>query len=214
MFKRTRVIPKAAGKAASTPTPAAAVVAIPQEKRPMSLNQVGEKDTQPLFHRLVLAAATNVAGRSRIRIFDKAQNINPELTNLEVAGAMPNTSRFTCAGVEIRVNPNTTAAALAMFIARTRLTLNVGAKNYEKLNQPTVMFPGIAAVKGVAGVDFTASDAKGIYTFNPGEEVVLQESQTFDAGFEVDPAGFILGAGDLLDIVVVLKGQKQSVVAL
>ncbi|MDP1832632.1 MAG: hypothetical protein Q8K67_11280 [Geothrix sp.] len=213
MFKRTRIVPQAR-KAAPMPTQAVIVAAPPQEKRPMSLNQLGEKDTQPLFHRLVLAAGTVVAGRARIHIFNKAKNVNPELTNLEVAGAMPNTSRFTLAGIEIRVNPNTTSAALAMFLKATRMTLSVGAKNYEKLNQPSVMFPGLSAVKGVAGLDFTAVHAKGLYIFNPGEEVILQESQTFDAGFEVDPTGFILGAGDLLDIVIVYKGQKQAVVAL
>jgi hypothetical protein len=211
MFKKTRLIP--AVKPAA-PTIAPLVVAPIPEKRPMSLNQLGEKDTQPLFHRFVMAANAAAVGRTRLPIFNTTKNLNPETTNLEVASAMPNTSRFTTAGIEIRVNPNTTPAALAMFIAHTRLAINVGAKNYEKLNQPTVMFAGLGGVKNITGLDFAAGTPQGLYTFNPGEEIVFQESQTFDARFEVDPAGFVLGAADVLDVVIVLKGQKQAVVAL
>jgi len=215
MFGRTRITPKAKRANPATPaTPAAPVVAPLPEPKPMPLDNIGEKDTQPLFFRLTQAANAAQAGNSKVALFNVTRTTNPDKTNLEVANGMPNTSRFICSGVEIRVNPNTTAAALAMFIAHTRLVLNVGAKGYEKINQPTVMFPGLGGVRNVTGLDFSTPDVRGLHTFNPGEEVKLQESQTFDMRFEVDATGYILGAGDVLDIVVVLKGQKQSQVAL
>ncbi|WP_257303402.1 hypothetical protein [Geothrix campi] len=210
----TPATPATPGISATPATAAAPVATSPQEIRTMALDNIGEKDTQPLFFRLTQAANAAQAGNSKVPLFNVTRTTNPDKTNLEVANGMPNTSRFIVSGVEIRVNPNTTAAALAMFIAHTRLVLNVGAKGYEKLNQPTILFPGLGGVRNITGLDFSTSDVRGLHTFNPGEEVKLQESQTFDMRFEVDATGYTLGAADVLDVVVILKGQKQSQVAL
>lgn len=183
-----------------------------QMAAPQVLNNAPEKDTQPLWFRLIMAGATVIAGNARTFIFNKQKNTDPDLTNLEVAGQMPNTSEYKVSAIEIRPNANCTAAALNAFLANHRMKIEVGAKNFEKLNQPCVMFaPGA----NVASLGFSESVPHGLYRFNPGEEIYLQASQTFNVYFEADRDGANLGVGtDLLDCIVVLHGQKAGKVAL
>lgn len=198
------------------PAVAPAGAAPVQYRTPMAVPQVlasaPEKDTQPLWFRVIMAGATAIAGNARTYIFNKQKNTDPDLTNLEVAGQMPNTSEYKVSAIEIRPNANCTAPALNAFLANHRLKIEVGAKNFEKLNQPAVMFaPGA----NVAGLGFAESVPHGLYRFNPGEEIYLQASQTFNVYFEADRDGGVLGAAaDLLDCIVVLHGQKAGKVAL
>lgn len=179
---------------------------------PQVLTNVPEKDTQPLWFRMIMAGATVIAGNARTFIFNKAKNTDPDLTNLEVAGQMPNTSEYKVSAIEIRPNGNCTAAALNSLLANHRLKIEVGAKNFEKLNQPAVMF---APSANVAGLGFSESVPHGLYRFNPGEEIYFQASQTFNVYFEADRDGATLGVlADLLDVIIVLHGQKVAKVAL
>lgn len=176
-----------------------------------ALKTIVERDTQPLWHRLQLSAG-QVPGNSRIQLFHLQKNQYPHLTNLEVGGQMPETGEFLIAGIEIRVLPTCDPAALAAFIRSCRLVAKQGAKGFEKVNQPVVMFPGLAKVnaEAAAGPEFSTAVPGGLYVFNPGEEILLAKSQTFDFAFEVDPTGFTIAADKTLDMVVVLKGQKRS----
>lgn len=190
---------------------------LPQEARmatsaPQVLNNVPEADTQPLWFRLIMAGATVIAGNTRTYVFNRAKNTDPDLTNLEVAGQMPNTSEYKVAAIEIRPNASCTQAALNAFLANHRFKVEVGAKNFEKINQPCVMFPSLA---DVAGLHAEASVQHGLYLLKPGEELYLQASQTFNVYFEADRDGGVLGVvADLLDVIIVFHGQKVSKVAL
>ena len=198
-----------------TSAPAPVRVAVPQESymaQPQALNTVPEKDTQPLWFRLVLPGATVIGANARTYLFNKQKNTDPDLTNLEVAGQMPNTSEYKVAAIEIRPNGSCTAPALNAFLNHHVLKIEVGAKNFEKVNQPAVMFASLA---NIAGLNSNASVGQGLYRFNNGEELYLQASQTFNVYFLADRTGATLGAAqDLLDCVVVLHGQKAAKVAL
>lgn len=179
---------------------------------PQTLSNVPEKDTQPLWFRVIMAGATVIAGNARIFAFNKAKNTDPDLTNLEVAGQMPASSEYKISAIEIRPNANCTAPALAAFLASARLKVEVGAKNFEKVNQPAVMFPSLS---NVASLSHAAGTPQGLFRFNPGEELYFQASQTFNVYFEADRDGMTLGAAqDLLDFVLVFHGQKAAKVAL
>ncbi|HEU4951531.1 MAG TPA: hypothetical protein VFT46_06250 [Holophagaceae bacterium] len=202
-------------KLALSPHPGAKTP-IRMEARPMPapsiLNNVPETDTQPLWFRLVLPGATVLAANARTFVFNKQKNTDPDLTNLEVAGQMPNTSEYRVSAIELRPNANCTSPALDAFLANHRLKIEVGAKNFEKVNQPCGLFPSMAQVAGLNG---QASIQHGLYRFNPGEELYLQASQTFNVYFEADRDGATLGAAaDLLDLLVVFWGQKSAKVAL
>lgn len=176
------------------------------------LTNVPEKDTQPLFFRAIIPGNTVIAGNTRTYIFNKAKNTDPDLTNLEVAGQMPATSEYKASAIEIRPNANCTAPALAAFLANHRLKVEVGAKNFEKVNQPCVLFPSMA---NVSSLNDSATNPHGLYKFNLGEELYLQASQTFNIYFEADRDGATIGGvGDLLDVIVILHGQKSAKVAL
>ena len=187
----------------------------PQESymaQPQALNTVPEKDTQPIWFRLVLAGATVIGANARTYIFNKQKNTDPDLTNREVAGQMPNTSEYKVAAIEIRPNGSCTQAALDAFLNHHVLKVEVGAKNFEKVNQPAVMFSSLA---NIAGLGANATVGQGLYRFNPGEELYLQASQTFNVYFLADRTGATLGvAADLLDCIVVFHGQKAAKVAL
>jgi hypothetical protein len=201
------------------PTTAPAPVRVPPQKvaymtpnTAQALNAVPETDTQPLWFRLVLPGATVIGANARTYIFNKQKNTDPDLTNLEVAGQMPNTSEYKVAAIEIRPNGSCTSAALNAFLNHHVLKIEVGAKNFEKVNQPAVMFASLA---NIAGLNNNASVQQGLYRFNNGEELYLQASQTFNVYFLADRAGATLGTtSDLLDCIVVLHGQKAAKVAL
>ena len=196
-------------------TTAAPRVAVPQEAYPMAapqvLNSMPEKDTQPLWFRLVLPGATVIGANARTYIFNKQKNTDPDLTNLEVAGQMPNTSEYKVTAIEIRPNGSCTSPALLPFLNHHVLKVEVGAKNFEKVNQPAAMF---ASMSNVGGLNNNATVPLGLYRFNQGEELYLQASQTFNVYFLADRTGATLGAAaDLLDCIIVFHGQKAAKVA-
>ncbi|HZU53209.1 MAG TPA: hypothetical protein VFF77_04910 [Holophagaceae bacterium] len=196
--------------------PAARTAAPIQEARTMAapsvLSSLPEVDTQPLWHRLILPGATVIAGNARTYCFNKQKNIDPDLTNLELAGQMPNTSEYKVTAIELRPNGACTAAALNAFLGNHRLVIEVGSKGFEKVNQPAVMFPSLV---NVAGLNGNASIQHGLFKFQGGEELYLQASQTFNVYFAADRDGATLGAGaDLLDMNVIFWGQKSAKVAL
>lgn len=195
--------------------PAAIAAARSQEARTMAatsvLNSLPEVDTQPLWHRLILPGATVIAGNARTFCFNKQKNNDPDLTNLELAGQMPNTSEYKVTAIELRPNASCTAAALNAFLANHRLVIEVGAKGFEKVNQPAALFPAMAQVAALNG---QASIQHGLFKFQGGEELYLQASQTFNVYFVADRDGATLGVGaDLLDLNVIFWGQKTSKVA-
>lgn len=180
--------------------------------QPSILNNLPEADTQPLWYRVIIPGATVIAGNARTYIFNKQKNTDPDLTNLEVAGQMPNTSQFKVAAIEFRPSPLCTAPALNSFLTNHRFKVEVGAKNFEKVNQPCVLFPSMA---NLGGLNNNATAQHGLYIFKPGEEIDLQPSQTFNVYFEADRDGGTIGAAaDLLDLVVIFWGQKLAKVAL
>lgn len=193
---------------ATTPAkPAATKMAAPQV-----MSSVAERDTAPQWFRIIIAGATVIAGNARTYAFNKAKNTDPDLTNLEVAGAMPSTSEFKVSAIELRPNSNCAATALNTFLSNHRLKLEVGSKGFEKVNAPCVMFPSLS---DVAGLHNSQTSQIGLFRFNPGEEVYLQASQVFNLYFEADRDGCTVGgAGENLDLIVVLHGQKASKVSL
>ncbi|HJV39998.1 MAG TPA: hypothetical protein VJ549_00515 [Geothrix sp.] len=177
-----------------------------------TIDSAPERDTQPLWFRTIIAGATVITGNARTYIFNKQKNTDPDLTNLELAGAMPTTSGYKVTGIELRPNANCSAPALAAFLANHRLKIEVGAKNFEKVNQPCVMFPSLSSV---ASLGNSTAFSGGAYLFNPSEEIKLQPGQTFNVYFEADRDGAIIGgAGDVLDLIVSFRGQKIGTLAL
>lgn len=209
-------LPQAAPKGvpalpAITPIPTLPVPQAPiLEHKPM--NEAKQFDASPLWSRLFIdppVGGTTFSANSAVRVFDKDQNTNPDLTNLELAGAMPATSKFTIVAIEIRPRPTCSAAALAKFLGHTKLKLNVGAKQFEVVNQPSTMFPSVITL-GVAGLEFTARNESGLYKLGESNQIKLEQSQPFNCRFEVDTQGFQLADAEVLDLDVIFKGVKEA----
>ena len=180
----------------------------------MPTKQLKDLDAQPIWSRLFIDPGVGgiaFSANASIRVFDKDQNTNPDLTNLEVAGGMPATSQFTVAAIEIRPRPTCSPAALAKFLGHTKFRVDVGAKRYERVNQPSTMFPAVITV-GVSGLEFTARNENGLYKLGANDQIELSNSQPFNSRFEVDSQGFTLLDAEILDIDVIFKGVKQAVV--
>ena len=216
MFPRKRTTPATttAAPAVVAPITTAAPAAPIVKKKPMTQlkNQFGEVDTQPLWYRLKVAANTAKAGGTATQCFDVKRNQAPHLTNLEEIGAMPNSAEFHVSAIEIVPNANCSAAALKAFLANNRLLMTVGTKNFERVNQPAVIFHSAGTVAD-STLDNAARIGAGLYTFKAGEEVHLDPNQPFDLRFVADDDGWATGAGEVLDVFVLLRGQKRSKVS-
>lgn len=187
----------------------AATVAAPVYMPPQSqkLKNFTEVDTQPLFWRAKIAAGT-IAGLTRIDAFTAKRNSAPHLTNSEEIQAMPSTSAYSVASVELVPNGNCDPGDFRAMLASCRLVIEVGTKGMEKLNQPCAFL----ASSVHTGVDNTASVRAGLYTFNPGEEIAFDPDQPFRVYLQADDAGFKVTTS--LDFFIKLRGQKRSKVSL
>jgi hypothetical protein len=211
---KRRMTPSAAPAASLPPGANAAVPTLPPQRKKMNQikSQFGEVDTQPLWFRLKVAENTAVAAGVSLDTFTTKKNQNPHLTNLEEIGAMPNSAEFFVSAVEVVPNTSCNLVALQKFLAHARLVLEIGTKNFERINQPAVLFHSAGITPGV-GLDNSARIGAGLYTIKAGEEIHLAPDQPFRLRFVADADGIALGAGEFLDCYVILRGQKRSKVS-
>lgn len=206
MFPRRRLTPRlpAAAPAAAFPIPAL-------QEKPMALvatknSQYQDVDTQPLWFRARVAGNQTLGARTSLDLFTARKNASPHLTNAEEAGSMPNSAEFFISGLELVKQPTMAQAAFDKLLANGRLVLEVGTKNFEKVNQPAALFAGVDSV-------VATSIKRKLYLLKPGEEIHLAADQPYRVRLEMDDDGMALALGEDLDFLCLLHGQKRSKVS-
>jgi hypothetical protein len=167
-------------------------------------SQFRDVDTQPLWFRARVPGNQALAGNTSIDLFTQKKNQAPHLTNLEEVGAMPNSAEFFVAAVELVKQPGMVQSAFEKLLATSRLILEVGTKNFERVNQPAALFLAAGGIGNVATI------RQGLYTLKMGEEIHLAADQPFRLRLGLDDHGLTLAAGEDLDFLCILRGQKRS----